>query len=151
MFCHWKDEKLKIKCQQACRAYHLPLGPSGHLPPRALGGGGVVCVRVERGREGGGGGLPQSAFTKPADLTFVRPGPAVRCQALLCDWRLCAVDLGSVLVSCDWLLISPQLPVCPDEGLSPSGSRPPVAASRWFDSNGNVYGTKRAVILTRQV
>lgn len=78
-----------------------------------------------RGREGGDGGLPQSAFTKPADLTFVRPGPAVRCQALLCDWSLCAVDLGSVLVSCDWLLISPQLPVRPDEVLSPSGSRRP--------------------------
>lgn len=154
MFCHGKDEKLKIKCQQACLAYHLPLRPSGHLPPGALGGLCVwVCVRVGRGREGGGGGLPQSAFTKPADLTFVRPGPAVRCQALLCDWSLCAVDLGSALVSCHWLLISPQLPVRPDEVLSPSGSRrpPPIAAPRWFDSNRNIYGTNQAIMLTQQV
>lgn len=85
-----------------------------------------MCVRVGRGREGGGGGLPQSAFTKPADLTFVRPGPAVRCQALLSFWSLCAVDLGSTLVSCHWLLISPQFPVRPDEVLSPSGSRTPL-------------------------
>lgn len=101
-----------------------PLRPSGHLPPWAMG---VVCVRVGRGREGGGGGWPHSAFTKPADLTFVQPGPAVRCQALLCDWSSCTVDLGSTLVSSDWLLVSPKLPGHPEGGggvnVSPSGSR----------------------------
>lgn len=126
---NWKSSANKL-------VWHI-ISPSGlpdTCPPGHWGGGGVwVCVRVGRGRDGGGGGLPQSAFTKPADLTFVRPGPAVRCQALLCDWSPCAVDLGSALVPCDWLLISPQLPVRPDEVLSPSGSRPPLPLQLWDD------------------
>lgn len=70
-------------------------------------GGGCVWKGGKRKRGGGGGCRPQSAFTKPADLTFVQPGPAVRCQPLLCDWGSCAVDLGGSLASSDWLLVAP--------------------------------------------
>lgn len=87
---------------------HLPLlRPSGHLLPPSVRGTcrGSACVLAwcEKKKAGWGwrGSQLRSAFTKPADLTFVspRPHPAWRCRAA---WtiRTCAADPGSAAYSC---------------------------------------------------